>query len=38
MLCVEIEIAKTLAKKFVVKSLNPLPEELVYTSWKDIRK
>ena len=24
--------------KFVVKSLNPLPEELVYTSWKDDRK
>ena len=24
--------------KFVVKSLNPLPKELVYTSWKDVRK
>jgi len=24
--------------KFVVKSLNPLPEELVYTSWKEVRK
>jgi hypothetical protein len=24
--------------KFVVKSLTPLPEELVYTNWKDVRK